>query len=90
MGRCHDPGCEKAALEGSNYCADHVGQARPPSPSAHPPRRSGRAPKPSHVYVDVPVQAPNSTTMPDPVKILERLNRAVTARTRRKPKRKRK
>ena len=90
MRRCQYPGCEKAALEGFNYCAGHVGQARPPSPSAHPPRRPGRAAKPSHTYVEVPVQAPNPTTMSDPVKTLERLNRAVTARTKRKPKRKRK
>lgn len=88
MQRCQYPGCENAALEGSDYCAAHLGFARPPSPGRRPPGRPARASKPSHAYSDVPIQPTIQTTMPDPVAALKRLNKAVTART--KPKRKRK
>ena len=85
MRRCQYPGCEKPALDGSIYCADHLGHMRPPSRSRRLPGRSAHASKPPHAYGDLPIQPPIQTTMPDPVAALKRLNRAMTERT--KPKR---
>jgi hypothetical protein len=82
MRKCQYPGCENAALEGSNYCADHRVLRPPPRPRLG--RRSGAA-RPSPTYGDVRPQVPSQTAPPvDHAETIARLNRALTKRTKRR------
>jgi hypothetical protein len=90
--RCQHSGCNRAALPGLKFCPDHIGDSRPPNPmppnpTPHGSRRLGSASTGWSAYGATP--APIEGLVPDLVKVLERINRNVTKRSK-PPKRKRK